>query len=104
MHLMAMSKATKVNFGGLGNFIMVFIASSLPLHADRFYVIYDLLQNCYLNTTMHLMAMSEATKVTFLGLGNFIMLFIAFALPLHADRFDVMHDILQHCYELHDHV
>ena len=56
------------------------------------------------NTAIHFMAMSEATNINFLGLGNFIMLYIAATLPIHADRFDVLHDLQQHCYVLHGHV
>ena len=50
------------------------------------------------------MAMSVATKINFLGLENFLMLYFASTLPLHADRFDVLHDLLQHLFTLHDHV
>ena len=46
----------------------------------------------------------KATKVKFLGLGNFFMLYIASTLPLHTDRFDVLHDLLWLYYTLHDHV
>ena len=84
MHFMAMSVATRINFLGQENFCMCFIASTLPLHADRFDVLHDL----------HFMAMSGATKVNFLGLDNFYMLHISFSLPLHANRFDVPHDLL----------
>ena len=37
---------------------------------------------CYMmcfNTAIYFMAMSEATKINFLGLGNFIMLYIAYS-------------------------
>ena len=55
----------------------------------------------YFNTTSHFMAMSLATKINFLRLENFYRLYIASTLPLHADRFDVPHDLLQHCFTLH---
>ena len=58
----------------------------------------------YFNTPSHFMAMSEDTEINFLGLENFYMLYIAFTLPLHADRFDVPHGLLQHCFTLHGHV
>ena len=58
----------------------------------------------YFNTASHFMAMSVATKINFLGLENFCMLYIASTLPLHTDRFDVQHDLLQHCFTLHGHV
>ena len=32
------------------------------------------------------------------------MLYIASILTFHADRFDVLHDLLRHCFTLHDHV
>ena len=62
---------------------------------------------CYMTyfiTGMHFMAVSVATKINFLGLENFYMLDIASTLPLHADLFDVLHDLLHHCYALHGHV
>ena len=46
------------------------------------------------------MAMSVATKTNFLGLENFCLLFIAYALPLYPDHFDVLHYLLQLCYAL----
>ena len=58
----------------------------------------------YFNTASHFMAMSVATKINFLGLENFCMLFIASTLPRHADRLDVLHDLLPHCFTLHGHV
>ena len=58
----------------------------------------------YFSTISLLMAMSEATEINFLGLGNFCMLHIACNLPVHADRFDVLHDLLQHCHVLYGHV
>ena len=56
------------------------------------------------NTGIHCMAISKTTKINSLGLGNLIMLYVASTLPLHADSFDVLHDLLQHCYVLHGHV
>ena len=53
---------------------------------------------------MFFMGKYKATKINFLRLGYFVMLYIAFNLPLHADRFDVLHDLLQHCYVLYGHV
>ena len=58
----------------------------------------------YINTSSPFMAMSMATKINFLGLENFYTLYIASTLPLHTDRFDVLHDLLQPCFTLHDHV
>ena len=58
----------------------------------------------YFCTASHFMAMFVATKINFLGLENFCMLCIASILPLHADRFDVLHDLLQPCFTLHGHV
>ena len=58
----------------------------------------------YLNTAIHFMVMSKTTKINILGLGNFIMLYIASTLPLHDDHFDVLNDLLQPCYVLHGHV
>ena len=58
----------------------------------------------YLTTAMYFIAMSVATKINFLGLENFSALCIASTLPLYADRFDVLHDLLHHCYALHGHV
>ena len=48
----------------------------------------------YFNPASHFMAMSVATKTNFLGLDNFYMLNISSSLPLHANRFDVPHDLL----------
>ena len=47
------------------------------------------------------MAMSEATKINFLGLENFSLLYITSLLLFHADCFDVLHDLLQHYFTLH---
>ena len=58
----------------------------------------------YFCSTSHFMVMSVATKINFLGLENFCMFFIASSLPFHADRFDVLHHLLQHCFTLHCHV
>ena len=49
-YFMAMSVATKNNFLRLGNFCMLYIASTLPLHTDRFDVLRDLLQDYF---TLH---------------------------------------------------
>ena len=136
MHFTAKSEATKVNFLELKNFFLLYIAFTLPFHANRFNVLHDFLQHCYtlhghvqahqdqlprvggtsscctlhlfclfiltvlmccmmyLNTAVPFMAMSEATKISILGLGNFFMLYIASALHLHANGFDVLHDLL----------
>ena len=58
----------------------------------------------YFNTASHFMTMSVPTKINFLGLEIFCTLYIASLLPLHTDRFDVLHDLLQHCFTLHGHV
>ena len=50
------------------------------------------------------MVMSVATKINFLGLENFSMLFNATTLTLHADRFDVPHHLLLLNFTLHGHV
>ena len=100
-HSMAMSLVTKINILGLEKFRMLYIPSSLPIHADRFDVPHHLLQHCLtLNGNVH----AVATNINFLALENFCMLYIASTLPLHADRFDVLHDLLQHCFTLHCHV
>ena len=60
---------------------------------------------CYIthfNTSSPFMNMSVATKINFLGMENFCMLYIASTLPLHSDHFEVLHDILQLCYALND--
>ena len=57
----------------------------------------------YFCSTSHFMVMSVATKINFLGLENFCMLYIVSTLPLHTDRFDVQHDLLQDYFTLHDH-
>ena len=58
----------------------------------------------YFMTTLHLMEVSVLTKINFFGLEKFLVLFIASTLPLHADRCDVLHPILQHCFTLCGHV
>ena len=58
----------------------------------------------YFNTASRFIAMSLATKINFLGLENFYLLYIASTLPLHAHRFDVPHDLLQHYFEFDGHV
>ena len=50
----------------------------------------------YFNPASHFMAMSVAPKIDFLGLENFKMLHISSSVPLHANRFDVQHDLLWH--------
>ena len=178
-----MSVATMINILRLENFHMLYISSTLPLHADCFDVLHDLRQHCftlhghvrghqdqllgvgellnvehciyfasscwsfwcatwptstllhtswpcpwpprstswgwrtfaccslhllclvmlivlmrymtYFNTSSHFMTMSVATKINFLRLENFCMLYIASTLPLHTDRFDVLRDLLQ---------
>ena len=50
----------------------------------------------YFNPASHFMAMSVATKINFLGSENFKMLHISSSVPLHANHFDVPHDLLQH--------
>ena len=57
----------------------------------------------YFTIAMHLMAMSMATKINFLVFENFSVLCIASILPPHADRLDVLHNLLHHCYALHGH-
>ena len=135
-----LSVVIKTNFLGLENFCMLFIASTLPLHADRFDAPHHLLLHYFklhghvcghqdqllgvgelllvvhciyfassfwslwcaawpIMTAMHFMTMSAATRINFLRLENFCMWFIASILPLHADHFDVLHDLLIHWYE-----
>ena len=48
----------------------------------------------YFITAMSLMAMSKATKINFLRLRNFTMLYTASTLPFHSVCFDVLHDLL----------
>ena len=100
-HSIAMSVATKINILGLENFCMLYIPSTLILHADRFDLPHHLLQHCLtLNGNVH----AVATNINFLALENFCMLYIASTLPLHADRFDVPHHHLLHYLTLHGHV
>ena len=95
---MAMSEATKNNFLGLENFCMLCIVLCL------FMLILVMCYMTYFSTAFHFMAMSVATKVNFVGLENFCMLmFIVSTLPINADCFDVLHDLLQHCLTLHGH-
>ena len=49
-HFMAMFVATKINFLRLENFCMLFFASTLPFHTDRFDVLHHPLQHCF---TLH---------------------------------------------------
>ena len=78
---------------------MLYIASTLPLHADRFDVLHDLLQHCYV-----LFGHVQGHQGQFLGVEEFLLLQIASTFPFHANRFDVLHDLLQHCYTLHGHL
>ena len=99
MQYMSMSEASKINCLGWENF------THCTLHLLYLFTLIDLM--CcmtYFDTASPFMAMSEATKINFLRLENFYTLCIASSLPLHADRFDVLHDLLRHCFTLHGHV
>ena len=50
------------------------------------------------------MVMSADPKINFLGMENVCMIFIVSTLPLHSDRLDVPHDLLQHCFIFHGNV
>ena len=58
----------------------------------------------YFKTAPLFMAISVVTKINFLGWENFYMLYIASTLSLHADRFDVLHDLLQRYLTFHGRV
>ena len=99
LHLMVVSMLIKINFWKLVTclcnspnlIVLLMLINLIPCIT-------------YFMTALHLMEVSMLTRVNFLGLENFCMLHIACNLPVHAYRFDVLHDLLQHCHVLHGHV
>ena len=91
---------------------MLFIESTLPLHTDRFDVLHDLLQQCF---TVHGHVRGHQDQL--LGVGQLLhdahflfmvleksrIMYSASTLSLSADRFDVLHALLQPCNALHGH-
>ena len=98
LHLMEVSVLIKINFCKLVTYscyspnliVLLMLINLIPCIT-------------YFMTALHLMEVSMLTKVNFLGLENFCMLGVTCNLPVHADRFDVLHDLLQHCHVLHGH-
>ena len=93
LHLMEVSVLTKINFFGLEKFLVLFIASTLPLHADRCDVLHALLQHCF---TLHGHVRSHQDQL--LVVGELYISYIASTLPIHTVHFDVLHDLLQLCH------
>ena len=78
---------------------MLFIATGMTLHSDRFDVLHDLLEH-YFPLHGHVRGHQDLL----LWVGELFMFYIASGLTLHSERFDVLHDLLEHYFPLHGHV
>ena len=82
---------TEIKFLRLESFCMLCISCTWPLQNDCFDVLHDLLQPC-----STLQGHVRGHQDLLFGVEELFILYIASALSLHANRFDVPHDLLWH--------